>query len=232
MLDPLARLTRPKVYGVENVPDGGALLVGNHTLYAFLDLPFMLAELWKRRHIWSRGLGEHGHYRVPVWRNLLELCGMVRGTRENLRALMAAHEYVVVFPGGAREVFKHRDERYRLLWRERMGFARLAIEQGYPIVPFAAVGAEEMLEILADDRTPGVAQISDLMKRLVGISLPPIVPESDRRSSLSHSGSTFGSVSRSRRATVPLRAGHQRRSRRDQTRDRGGNRLPARRPRG
>ena len=100
---------------------------------------------------------------------------MVRGTRENLRALMREHEYIVVFPGGSDEVFKHRGERYRLLWKERMGFARLAIEQGYPIVPFAAVGAEEMLEIVADNRTPGVAQISNLMERLVGIPVPPIV---------------------------------------------------------
>jgi 1-acyl-sn-glycerol-3-phosphate acyltransferase/ketosteroid isomerase-like protein len=175
VLEPLERLTRPRVYGLERVPEGGALLVGNHTLYGFVDLPFMLAELWKRRRIRVRGLGEHAHYAIPVWRNLLELCGMVRGTRENVRALMREHEYILVFPGGAGEVFKHRGERYRLLWKERMGFARLAIEHGYPIVPFAAVGAEEMLDIVADNRVPVVAQVSNLMKRLVGISLPPLV---------------------------------------------------------
>lgn len=175
VVQPLARITRPKVYGLERLPEGGALLVGNHTLYGFLDLPFMLAELWKRRRIRARGLGEHAHYAIPVWRNLLELCGMVRGTRENVRALMREHEYILVFPGGAEEVFKHRNERYRLLWKERMGFARLAIEHGYPIVPFAAVGAEEMLDIVADNRIPVVAQVSNLMKRLVGIPLPPIV---------------------------------------------------------
>lgn len=175
VLEPLTRLTKPKVYGIERLPEGGALLVGNHTIYGFLDLPFMIAELWKRRRISVRGLGEHAHYAIPVWRNLLEFCGMVRGTRENLRVLMREHEYIIVFPGGAGEVFKHRGEKYRLLWKERMGFARLAIEYGYPIVPFAAVGAEEMLEIVADNRTPVVAQISNLMKRLLGIPLPPIV---------------------------------------------------------
>ena len=30
---------------------------------------------------------------------------------------------------------------------ERIGFARLAIEQGYPIVPFAAIGADDMLDV-------------------------------------------------------------------------------------
>lgn len=60
VLDPLARLIRPKVYGVENVPDGGALLVGNHSLYAFLDLPFMLLELWKRRVSGAEGSASTG----------------------------------------------------------------------------------------------------------------------------------------------------------------------------
>jgi hypothetical protein len=42
-------------------------------------------------------------------------------------------------PGGAGEVFKGRGQDYKLLWKERLGFARMAIEFGYPIVPFAAV---------------------------------------------------------------------------------------------
>jgi 1-acyl-sn-glycerol-3-phosphate acyltransferase len=174
VLAPLARVTQPRIYGIEHVPDRGALFVGNHTLYAFLDLPFMMAELWTRRQTRVRGLGDHGHYAIPVWRNLLELCGMVRGTRENVRALMADGQHVLVFPGGAGEVFKGRGQKYQLLWRERLGFARLAIEFGYPIVPFAAIGAEEMLDVVADGKTPVVGQVSDVMRRLVGVALPPI----------------------------------------------------------
>ena len=99
---------------------------------------------------------------------------MVRGTRETVRALMRDGQNLLVFPGGAREVFKARGQEYQLLWKERVGFARLAIEFGYPIVPFAAVGAEEMFEVLIDDRTPVAAQVSALMRRLVGLPLPPL----------------------------------------------------------
>jgi len=166
---------RPKLYGADSVPEGGALFVGNHTIYGFLDLPFMMSALWSERGIVLRGLGEHGHYAIPVWRNLLETCGMVRGTRDNVRALMREREDILVFPGGAREVLKRRDERYRLIWKERLGFARLPIEFGYPIVPFAAVGAEEMLDVVADAETPVVAQVSQVTQRLVGVPLPPIV---------------------------------------------------------
>jgi 1-acyl-sn-glycerol-3-phosphate acyltransferase len=135
----------------------------------------MISELWSRRGIVLRGLGEHGHYAIPVWRDLLEMCGMVRGTRENVRALMRRGEHVLVFPGGAGEVFKRRGQKYQLLWKERLGFARLAIEFGYPIVPFATVGAEEMYDVLADGATPGYGHVSALMTRLVRVPLPPLV---------------------------------------------------------
>jgi 1-acyl-sn-glycerol-3-phosphate acyltransferase len=174
IIAPLARVTQPKVYGIERIPDRGVLFVANHTIYGLIDVPFAMAELWRRREIAVRGLGDHAHYAIPVWRNLLELGGMVHGTRENVRALMREDQAILVFPGGADEVFKQRDERYRLKWKERMGFARLAIEFGYPIIPLAMVGVEEMFGILADEHTPLLGQASRLMRRLVGLPLPPI----------------------------------------------------------
>ena len=175
LLEPLARVTQPKVYGIENLPEAGSLLVGNHTIYGLLDVPFMMGEIWKRRRLTVRGLGEHAHYRIPLWRDLLKACGMVRGTRDNVRALMRDRQNVLVFPGGAREVNKRRGEKYRLIWKERIGFARLAIEHGYPVVPFAAVGAEEMLDVLVDDETPLYGQVRKLVEGVTGWPLQPVV---------------------------------------------------------
>ena len=175
MAAPLLRVSRPRVYGLENLPADGSLLVGNHTIYGFLDLPLMMAEIWKRRRLAIRGLGEHAHYAVPVWRDLLAVGGMVRGTRENVRALMRERQTVLVFPGGSREVNKHRGQEYQLLWRERIGFARLAIEYGYPVVPFAAVGAEEMLDVIVDQTTPIYGDFARIYEKLVGFPTPPIV---------------------------------------------------------
>jgi len=173
-LEPLRLVTRPTFDGLDRIPDDGALLVGNHTVFGLLDVPFMIAELWRERGIAVRGLGEHAHYRVPGWRELLESGGMVRGTRENTAALMRRGEHILVFPGGAREVNKRKGERYRLMWKERVGFARLAIAHGYPIVPFAAGGAEEMVDIVADDDNPVYGRITKAVEELTGFPLPPL----------------------------------------------------------
>jgi 1-acyl-sn-glycerol-3-phosphate acyltransferase len=98
----------------------------------------------------------------------------VEGTRENCAALMRAGESILVFPGGAREVFKRKGQRYRLLWEGRLGFARLAIAHRYPIVPFAAVGAEECYDIVLD-----AGDVLRLLPALRGLpraeEMPPLV---------------------------------------------------------
>ena len=150
-LAPWRWLTAPAVYGIENIPlDRPVMFAGNHTLLGLLDVPVMLLELYDRLGLWPHPVGDHVHFAIPGWRDLLAAYGTFEGTRERCRELMREGASILVFPGGAREVFKRRGERYRLLWDGRTGFARLAIEHGYPIVPFAAVGAEECYDILID----------------------------------------------------------------------------------
>lgn len=145
------RLARPELSGMEHLPaDGRMLLVGNHTLYGFFDVPLLVSELYQRRRLLLRGLSDQGHFRIPLWRSLFSRCGAVEGTRENCIHLMHAGEPILVYPGGAREVHKRRGEQYELLWEGRSGFAELAIQHGYPIVPFAAVGGEEVYDIIID----------------------------------------------------------------------------------
>jgi 1-acyl-sn-glycerol-3-phosphate acyltransferase len=167
LLTPARRLIDPKVVGAENLPDRGALLVGNHTLIGLLDAPLLCAELWDRG-IRVRILGNHAHFLLPRWRDLLEAAGVVPGTPAMAAELMRRGETVLVFPGGGREVAKRKGEKYRLLWAERMGFARLAVAHDYPIVPFATVGAEDALDIVLDTDHPALTPARRLFERLTG----------------------------------------------------------------
>jgi 1-acyl-sn-glycerol-3-phosphate acyltransferase len=167
LLAPARRLLNPKVFGAEHLPDRGVLLVGNHTLLGLLDAPLLCAELWDRG-IGVRVLGNHAHFRLPRWRDLLLAAGVVPGTPAVAEELMRRGETLLVFPGGGREVAKRKGEKYQLLWAERMGFARLAVAHGYPIVPFATVGAEDALDVVLDNDHPVLAPARRLFERLSG----------------------------------------------------------------
>lgn len=171
--EPLRQLFSPVAIGLEHVPrEGAVLLAGNHTVYGLIDIPMLGIEILNGTGRLVRGLGDHNHFAVPVWRDVLRRLGAVRGTRENCAELFRKGEAVLVFPGGGREVMKRKGERYKLVWKERIGFTRLAIEHGVPIVPFASVGVDDMFEILVDAAELLRSPIGDLLRAL-GITNAP-----------------------------------------------------------
>jgi 1-acyl-sn-glycerol-3-phosphate acyltransferase len=178
LLEPWHWLTAPKISGLEHVPRHRPILVvANHTLMGVLDVPLLVFAVHDQRGIFLRSLGDHLHFRIPLWRDLLTHFGTVDGTRENCRALMRAGESILVFPGGGREVFKHKGEQYRLIWKERAGFVRLAVEHGYAILPLAAVGAEECYDIVVDSDELLATPLGPLLRRIAprADEIPPLV---------------------------------------------------------
>jgi 1-acyl-sn-glycerol-3-phosphate acyltransferase len=178
LLAPWRWVTAPSFFHVERVPRSRpVLLVGNHTLMGLLDVPLMVLELLERREVFPRALGDHIHFRIPGWRDLLAEFGTVEGSRESCAALMRARETILVFPGGAREVFKRKGESYTLQWGDRSGFARLAVEHGYTILPFAALGADDCFDILFDAGDLLATPLGRLIERVVprAKEMPPLV---------------------------------------------------------
>jgi 1-acyl-sn-glycerol-3-phosphate acyltransferase len=168
---------------MEQVPAnaGPLLFVGNHTLYGALDVPHLFLALQEQKGLWLRGLGDHAHFQVPVWRRFVRDWGVVDGTPENTAALFRAGHSVLVFPGGSREVARRKGEGHQLIWKQRAGFARLAAAHGVPIVPFAAMGASDAWDIVydADDLLASpVGPLLQAAQRAVGLpldALPPVV---------------------------------------------------------
>jgi 1-acyl-sn-glycerol-3-phosphate acyltransferase len=148
-LRPVVDLSRPYVDGVEHLPaDGRFLLVGNHTQFG--SEIFLISDT-VRRTIGTRvrPLAERGFGRMRgLPGDLIAAYGAVVGAPETARELMRNDETILVFPGGGREIAKFKGEEYRLRWQGRAGFARLSIENGYPIVPAGLVGGDDVYRSL------------------------------------------------------------------------------------
>lgn len=167
LLEPWRKITRPVFVGLHRIPAERPLLfVGNHTLFGMLDVPLLFGELLERHDIFLRALGDHAHFAVPLWGDFLKRFGVVDGNRDNCAALMQAGEAILVFPGGAREVAKRKGEQYRLIWKDRLGFARMALRHRCTIVPFAAVGADDAFDIVKDAGDFFATPIGKLARKL------------------------------------------------------------------
>tara|TARA_R110001592_G_scaffold229659_5_gene486341 strand:+ start:1560 stop:2336 length:777 start_codon:yes stop_codon:yes gene_type:complete len=183
MLRSLRRWFPPTLQGAEHLdPERPALFVGNHTTYGMIDIPLMQAEIYNASGIWLRGMTDHLHYRLPPWARFLERQGAFRGTRELCHQAMERGDNILLFPGGGREVMKRQGEEYTLIWKQRLGFVRLASQHGYPIQPFASVGADDVWDILWDAGHWQRGRLKPLLKRLPlwdlakqGEEIPPLV---------------------------------------------------------
>lgn len=173
---PLEALVQPAFLGTENIPSSRPLLfVGNHTIYGVIDVPFLFLGLHRLKGIRLRALGDHIHFKVPVWRDFLNKHGVVPGTREACSALMENEQCVLVFPGGAREVAKRKGEAYRLKWGERLGFMRMALTHGCTVVPFSALGADDAYRIVLDGDEVMASPLGSLLSRL-GVRSDTLMP--------------------------------------------------------
>lgn len=151
----LSLLHPSRVEGLSHVPwRGGALLVGNHGMLGY-ESPVFFERVLAACGRLPIGLADRWFFRVPGLRDLLVRLGGAYGSAANgLRALRRG-ELVVCYPGGAREVFKREADKYRCLWERSVGFVRLAIATGVPIVPFAAAGVDDTFRVLAHLRGSG-----------------------------------------------------------------------------
>ncbi len=158
---PIYKLVKPHVEGLEYVnAKVPSLFVANHTSLGVLDVPFFWLALRDQADVKLRALAHEIFFQARPLANVMHAIGAVAGTRENCAKLMEQGDHILVFPGGGAEVAKPKGRKYQLLWKERLGFVRMAATYKYPIIPFASVGAEELYDIRYDHQ--------DLQKSLFG----------------------------------------------------------------
>jgi 1-acyl-sn-glycerol-3-phosphate acyltransferase len=157
---------RVETRGIEHVPPGRVLLIGNHGGQIAIDAAMvgtaMLLEAEPPRIV--RGMGEYWLPTVPFVNVAMVRTGSVVGTPKNCVDLLEQEEAVIAFPEGIRGMNKLFGERYRLQ-EFGLGFMRLALETRTPIVPVAVVGSEE--------QAPAIANVGWLA-RLLGLPAFPV----------------------------------------------------------
>lgn len=169
------RYFRPVIHGIENVPAGRALIIGNHSG----QLPFdglvvsmaCLLEAQPPRVL--RPMVERWFPTLPFINVAFSRAGAAVGDPINCRNLLDAGNAMLVFPEGARGSGKTWDHRYRLV-RFGRGFMRLALQAEAPIVPVAVIGGEE--SIISVHNAESIARLLGMPYFPVPALLPVLGP--------------------------------------------------------
>ena len=146
---------RVKSDGWENIPDNNKMLiVGSHNGGLAAPDMFMFMYDWFRRFGTDRPA--YGLMHPAVWKVVPEVarlavnCGAIQAHPKMGIAGLQKNAAVLVYPGGAEDVFRPYNLRHQIYFAGRKGFIKLALREEVPIVPAISTGAHDTLLVLAD----------------------------------------------------------------------------------
>jgi 1-acyl-sn-glycerol-3-phosphate acyltransferase len=155
---------RVEASGQENLPESGALIVGNHSggIIA-MDAPIIALSYWEKFGI-QRPLRVLAHDVLMVGPigSIMQSVGFLQASRENALAALRAGGATIVFPGGDYDVYRPTSKRHVIDFDGRTGYVRTAIEAGVPIVPVVSIGGQESQLVLS--RGEGLAKLIPVTK--------------------------------------------------------------------
>jgi 1-acyl-sn-glycerol-3-phosphate acyltransferase len=172
------RYNRLEVTADPETPSEPVLFVANHGFGGVFDLNvFAVGAAFEQMQLdrdvtilthqvaWTLGVGR-----------LIEPLGARPASTRSAQEAFDRGEHVAVFPGGDIDAAKAWEDRNRIKFNGRNGFARLAIDAGVPIVPIVTAGAGESLFVISSGERLARAVRLDKLLRVksapVSLSLP------------------------------------------------------------
>lgn len=146
---------RAEVRGLQHIPAGAALFVGNHNSASYSPDTWIFGAAVFRAHGLEAvpyGLGHELILRTPLLNQVLVPLGGVRASHENAHRIFSAGMKALVYPGGDFDAMRPFRDRNRIVFGGRRGYVRLALRESVPIVPVVAAGAHSTFLIVDDLR--------------------------------------------------------------------------------
>lgn len=151
---PFAFYFRFEAHGLERLPEGGCLVVANHSAGAVFEI--LLLHRWWFRSLGDRpvrGLMHRIAFELPL--SLVPVGPWIGGVFAHpviARRVLERGDALLVFPGGDFDACRPFSRRYEVIFGGRAGFVRVAREASVPIVPLAITGAHTVYVIPFDTR--------------------------------------------------------------------------------
>ncbi|MGK7893231.1 MAG: lysophospholipid acyltransferase family protein [Xenococcus sp. (in: cyanobacteria)] len=171
---------RVQTDGWENIPPTGkVLLIGSHNGgLAAPDTVMMTYDLFRK---FGSDRLAYALMEPKIWQafpglaRLATQVGTIQPHPNLAREALRRGAAVLIYPGGAKDVFRPYYLRNSIYFHGHQGFIKLAIQEEVPIIPFISYGAHSTLIVLADIY-PQLKQLHQLGMPWLGGIDPSVFP--------------------------------------------------------
>jgi 1-acyl-sn-glycerol-3-phosphate acyltransferase len=167
---------RGEVNGLDRIPAGPSLLVGNHSGGTMIADTFVFASCFYDHFGPDRRFHQLAHDIAARLPGLgIRPWGTLRASHENARRAFELGAPVLVYPGGDWETFRPSWHTDRIEFADRKGFIDLACEENVPIVPVVSIGGQETaLFVTRGERAARITGWADLTRiKVLPVALAP-----------------------------------------------------------
>ncbi len=165
---------RAEVRGLETFPEGGALVVANHSGGLFtMDVPVFASGFYEKfgfgRPVYTLS---HDMLMIGPTGTFFKKAGFIPANHKNSDEALRSGGVVVVFPGGDYDVYRPSLSANTIDFDGRTGYIRAALNSGVPIVPTVGIGGQESQLFLT--RGTDVAKALGPIARLFRAKILPV----------------------------------------------------------
>src|SRR5204863_2318019 len=160
---------RMEVEGWENIPEPPVLLIGIHSGAPFVWDAWTVGVQWWRHFGAERPLHGTAHDALMAFPGIgwyFRKMGVLPAAPDSITGALAEGRDVALWPGGEVDSLRPWTKRDEAVLAGRMGFVRLAIQTGVPIVPVSTVGGPDAMPVIFSGRRLAKALRLDQFARL------------------------------------------------------------------
>ncbi|KAK2584421.1 hypothetical protein KPH14_006802 [Odynerus spinipes] len=155
-----------EIVGLENVPQNEPVLYIFYHGALPIDIYYFLAKMFLFTSKLINTVADRFLFKIPGFSIMSDVLSIIPGTVQTCSAILKEGNSLAILPGGVYEA-QFGDAYYQLLWKKRIGFAKVALDAKVCIIPvftrniresFRAVtlGRRLLLHIYAATRLPVV----------------------------------------------------------------------------
>lgn len=137
-----------EIVGLERLPESGAAMLIYYHGALPIDFYYVMAKCLLDRRRQLHAVGDNFLFSIPGFRLLCEVFCVSPGTVHSCIEILSQGHILGIAPGGVREAL-FGDEYYQVMWGNRSGFAKVALQAQVPIIPMFTRNIRECF------RTPG-----------------------------------------------------------------------------
>ncbi|XP_044727361.1 transmembrane protein 68 isoform X2 [Chrysoperla carnea] len=130
-----------EITGLEYIPkDSAALIIYYHGAIP-VDLYYFIAKVFLFRNRLIHTVADRFLFNIPGWKIISEVLKVIPGTVQTCSTILKEGNLLAISPGGVYEA--QFSTSYELMWKKRLGFAKVAIDAKVPIIPMFTENVRE-----------------------------------------------------------------------------------------